>query len=109
MIMIKTYLKHFIFDKFINQLFDGFIDMFHKPVTHYTIYDFPVGKKINTLATSYKCYEFTNGVVISNEILFGDVTISIRYTNAILHSGENKYNLAVRTSSIYLSEIIEYT
>ena len=106
--MIKIYLKHLILDKFINHLFDGFIDIFHKPVNHYTIHDFPVGKTITTLDTSNKRYEFTGGYVLGNEIIFDKIVINIRYTTVILYMHESKYKITSYISAIFLSDIIGY-
>ena len=106
--MIKTYLKHLILDKFINQCFDGFIDMFHKPINHYTIYDFPVGKRINTININHKRYFFDNGLILSNEIMFNDVVIDISCTNGILELNGYIYKIATKTVSIFLSDIIGY-
>jgi len=38
--MIKTYLKHYMLDKTINCIFDGFIGIIHKPNINYTKHDF---------------------------------------------------------------------
>ena len=61
--MIKTYLKYFILDKFINHLFDGFIDTFHKPVNFYTQDDFYIGQKINTFNNTFN-HVLTSGYIV---------------------------------------------
>ena len=63
--MIRTYLKCLILDKFINKLFDGFIDMFHKPIISYTKDDFYVGQPIHKLIACGYNYKLDNAYVTS--------------------------------------------
>ena len=73
--MIKTYLKHFILDKSINTVIDGFIDTFDKPINFYTNADFYIGQHITTISTG--CFTYTLLLGYVKEITDTYICISI--------------------------------
>ena len=103
--MIKTWMKHLVLEKFINNIFDGVIDTFHKPRKFYTKDDFYIDQPIHTLVSWASNYKFDNAYIT----LVTDSVISINFDRAFYcNFYGTKYINNTLSYRFYISDVTEF-